>query len=335
MTVRLNDEEIKTYFYEIATGRRNVCIEKTNNENLFISIRQPTTEEKILGQWVYDQEFNRAVNVSRIKTISQMKRDFIEENTSYNQKEMSLISDFDSRILVLRLNLKKPMDEIIKLEQNQKLKNIEDRLFYIKYKKETKFLQNTAEALANSKRNRHYTFVCTEKFACPGQSFWNSKEEFQNSNIVLILKIIREISSFHVGMEHGILRAIVKDNTVRTMWRASVKTGAPFFGIPMQGGSNVFSNPASRWTPDQVNLVGWLMYYQNIEESSEPPPKHILEDDELLDKYVNSLIRKKELERVKSANKTGSNNTGSGKNVITDKIIMDPDLKEQIWGGQK
>ena len=334
MTVRLNDEQVRTYFYEIATGRRNISIEKGNGDKVLLSIRQPTTEEKILGQWIYDQEYDRAIK-SKIKTVSQMKTDFIEGNTSYNEKELSLIAGLESSIEVAKIKLKKDMDDIVRLEKNQKLKNLEERLFYIKYSKETKFLQNTAEALANSKRHRHYTFVCTEKFASLGQKYWDDNKSFQHTNNILVLRIVKELSSFLAGMDHGILRAIVKDTMIRTMWRGSVKTGSPFFGIPMQGGSNVFSEPVSRWTPDQVNLIGWLMYYQNIEESGEPPPEHVLKDDELLDKFVSNLIRSKELERIKSMNKTGGSTAGSSSNTTTDRIIMDPDMKDQIWGGEK
>lgn len=312
MTVRLNDEEVDKYFYEVASGRRNVSVKNVRGRVIDVSIRHPTPEERIEGNRIYENVYKKALN-RKILTREEMEKNFIPNNKLYNQVDIQRMSKLKSDIAVLKIGLKKPiLSGMVKRQKKEKLNKLEYELFYICYEKEHKYYEATCETLSNKKRNHYFAYICPEKYGEIGTRFWKNKNSFASSiNIVLVLNIIREFTIFNAGIDHGILRAIARSQKVKTMWVISTKTGAPLFGIPMSGGQQFFSQPISRWTTNQMNLAGWLNYYQNVSESSDPPPEYITEDDEKFDKFVQDMIRKKETERIKNIGSTSGKRRGS------------------------
>lgn len=80
------------------------------------------------------------------------------------------------------------------------------------------------------------------------------------------------------------IRALAQDGRWRMMW-ASGKQEGRVFGVP------------STWlTDEQQNLIAWSKMYDNINEHPEPPPKEVMEDDDMLDGWI--ILEQKKREKA-------------------------------------
>lgn len=68
-------------------------------------------------------------------------------------------------------------------------------------------------------------------------------------------------------------------------------------------------------TLDQQKLIGWAKLYDNIQESSEPPSKRVIEDDDFLDGWL--IVQRKKREQ--------SDNENTAKTLLTNPKIANAD----------
>lgn len=102
----------------------------------------------------------------------------------------------------------------------------------------------------------------------------------------------------------------------RARWNASTKTGSP-----------LFDGPTTDWNINQVALVYWSSFYDNIYEHPERPEAKIINNDDLLDKWVES--KSKEMEDRARKNSRNLNKTSLSAYDHDEVIYFDDDEWEQ------
>jgi hypothetical protein len=101
----------------------------------------------------------------------------------------------------------------------------------------------------------------------------------------------------------------------RARWKASTKTGSP-----------LFEGPVMDWTINQVALVFWSNFYDSIYEHPERPVQKVIDNDDLLDKWVEDQSKKME----DRARKNSSGGSGLKALDHDEVIVFDNELIEEL-----
>lgn len=94
----------------------------------------------------------------------------------------------------------------------------------------------------------------------------------------------------------------------RARWKASTKTGSP-----------LFEGPTVDWNINQVALVFWSNFYDNIFEHPERPEQKVIDNDDLLDRWVEQKGKEMEDRAKKNANK---DKYGSSSAYDHDEVVL-------------
>lgn len=120
----------------------------------------------------------------------------------------------------------------------------------------------------------------------------------------------------------GVLREIARGQGEvgaewRARWKASKDTGSPLFG-----------GIVSDWNPSQLALAYWFSFYDSIYEHPERPPMKTINNDDLLDKWVEE--KSKEVE--KRAKKASQGNLHMSKGALEhEEVIVFEDADEEYY----
>jgi hypothetical protein len=106
----------------------------------------------------------------------------------------------------------------------------------------------------------------------------------------------------------------------RARWKASTKTGSP-----------LFEGPTVDWNINQVALVFWSNFYDNIFEHPERPEQRIIENDDLLDRWVEQKGKEMEERAKKNARK---DKYGPSSAYDHDEVILFDEAAEEEFGGE-
>ena len=107
-----------------------------------------------------------------------------------------------------------------------------------------------------------------------------------NGNTLTDDQVSQVIRACKVKVRFGkvdILRELAKRPEVRLAWAISKSNKVPFF-----------PGPSTEWSIAQLRLAYWLSFYTNIESSPERPPTRIVENNEMLDKWLASKAEENE-----------------------------------------
>jgi hypothetical protein len=310
----LTDSEIVKYINEITTGLRPVKVRKNGGKreaDVTIMLRQPFGEEKRIAQLHYDNAFAQAKE-DGFRTKEQIQKDFIEHYEIYTEldktKERSLKGDVDA----LKLMYKTALTPQYKASYKDKIYDAENK-YYEFISKKTAYEKFSVETISDMARLKYLVFCCSLDIYTL-KSMWSNYEKYQDErDFVLVSDLINHLGIFILGYTSDVLRAIARSHQWRSIWNVSSKTQATLFGMPIgvqRTGNNPFTSPVADWSNAQLQLCGWSIFYDNLMQSSEPPPRQVMEDDDLCDKYVENQIEKQEKERFKSIGPKGSGHGG-------------------------
>lgn len=316
-SVHLTDEEIEQYLSEITAGVRPAVISKENGNPVRVLIRNPTAHERRVANSYYKDSFERAKKEG-MRTREQIEKEFISYYKLYTEEDKLTEAHLRDQVKVQQKLFKAARSPHYKDLYKSRIENAEQEYYEFVYKK-LKYEMHTAEVHADSKRMNYYVFCCILDFYTL-DPIWNSYSDFESEKDAIFIRNLREeVRNFFYGISVDVLRALSRTQQWRAIWNVSVKTGAPLFGIPMHGGQNLFSGPVSTWSYSQIQLCSWSIFYDNVLQSAEPPPQFVVDNDELLDKYVDQQVKKQEMERAK--------NTGTGKSAFDheDVIVLGED----------
>jgi len=88
-------------------------------------------------------------------------------------------------------------------------------------------------------------------------------------------KLILECKHNVKFKDFNIHRWLAKNNRVRLVWRIAKETNAP-----------IFEGLVSEWDMNKLSLCYWLQLYDSVSEAYKRPPQEIVDDDELLDRWL-------------------------------------------------
>jgi hypothetical protein len=126
--------------------------------------------------------------------------------------------------------------------------------------------------------------------------FWKTYTDIlKETDISFKDGVLIEFVRFYSGVPISVIREIARSNLWRIRYVNSMKTSDPLFGVP-----------ASDYTNDQLSLVYWSNYYQNIYDMmpEDRPSDATIEDDDELDAYMLAFYEDRHREEVTRKSKS-------------------------------
>ena len=154
---------------------------------------------------------------------------------------------------------------------------------------------HTAEARADDARTGYLTSVCTAGGDLLSDPLWPSWEAFQGCDDQgLIEAATRAHVRVAAGLPTRVIRALARNPEWRLRWRSAKDTSSP----PFDGHS-------SAWDRNKLNLIYWSDFYDSVIQHPEAPSEEVVENDELLQQWLNEILAKKRQKQQRSGGKAG------------------------------
>lgn len=173
---------------------------------------------------------------------------------------------------------------------------------------------NTLEYIAEQRRLNLLVGLVTEDL--DGNPVWSSPEKFnqETDNDLIDVLVDAYVRNERTSIDQ--IREIARNNIWRYRWTLGKTNIATLFGREIRD-----------MTPPQSLLVFWSEVYDSAFESIEPPPRHVIDDDEMFDKWLDSRAKEAEKKQTASYYKMKSDFKGNEKFVMVDGYYDD----EGIW----
>lgn len=296
-------EEVEDYLLKIFTGIEYVSI---HGNDLFF--KHPTNEIKQKVNIAYKKEYVRAISCGMLsrKDLKQII------------KERGLFTDEDEN------KINKLQDQLdaqgVLLSKTTRIKANQDRILKVINRLKTEIMEVESKrysALALSAENKaeeDRTFrVCSKcVYKEDGSLYWFSYENALNETDLRFKdSVLLSFIKFYGGINTTVIREIARHNLWRIRYINSQKTSETLFGIP-----------TSEYSVDQLNLVYWSNFYQNVYEMlpEDRPSDLIIEDDVSLDAYLKAYYE--ERNREDAAKRSKRTNPGKLSAFDKEEVIV-------------
>jgi len=306
-------EEVEDYLLKIFTSIEYISI---HNKVLFF--KHPTNEIKQKANLEYKNEYDRAI------VCGMLSRKDLEQII----KERGLFTDEDENMVN---KLRDQLDaQGILLAKTTRIKANQNRILNVITRLKTEILEIEAKrcsALSLSAENKAEeirTFrICSQcVYKEDKLLYWSSYDDALNeTDLGFKDSVLLNFITFYSGINTAIIREIARHNLWRIRYINSQKTSETLFGVP-----------TSEYSVDQLNLVYWSNFYQNVYEMlpEDRPSDVIIEDDIALDSYLKAYYE----ERNREDAARRSQKTSSGKLSAFDReeviVTRSHDLYEDI-----
>jgi hypothetical protein len=267
--------------YRIMKGRLSFC-----RDGLFLYIKEPNPDTMYESIAIYQEFYDKAYGAGT----------FLKEEIPQVLIEKDLYSPFDDQDIE---KYKKDIEELkyqcyknfhrVKELQSLKylIKKTEDAINKI-YRKKNQLDHVTCEGVASLAQwnwiiERSTYYVETDR-----------SYDWQSISLSTVMGIYEDSVILNEDF-----RAIARSNGWRPIWNLGKKTG------------DLFSNPSSMLTRDQIMLASFSSMYDSVYESPESPPDKVIEDDDCLDGWF--IDQRKKNEKYKREQEA--------ENIITNKKI--------------
>lgn len=121
-----------------------------------------------------------------------------------------------------------------------------------------------------------------------------NKFDFEKSSIP-IKAVMDAVASCAINPDD--IRYIARNNPWRQMWSSSKKR------------DSVFQKPSTNLDTNQLNLLSYSLFYDNIYEDPDQPDEEVIEDDDCLDGWLIMQRRKRKKEKKQKAVESTLNNS--------------------------
>ena len=145
-------------------------------------------------------------------------------------------------------------------------------------------LTKSAEYLANLERYRRFLFFLT--YDKHTKRVWQNWDSFNKADDSLLNKLMMR-SFFDPHITEKNLRDLARNDPWRPLWLVASKTG------------NLFPYPITQCTEYQRALLSWSLIYDNVYESMECPTTEIINNDALLDEWLEQQSEKRDADKNK------------------------------------
>ena len=275
----LTYEEVENHLLRIFTGVEYILVNKK-----FLTLKQPTNKIKQLANLEYQQAYERAIKCGMLskKDLKQVieKRNLFTAADRSKLKKLQDQLDAQGILLAKTTRVKANQDRILGV-----INRLKNEMFEVELKQ-----RSTMTMSADNKADEERTFnVCSKCiYKENGSLYWSSyKEALNEIDLEFKDSILLKFIIFQGGIQTSIIREIARHNLWRIRYVNSQKTSEQLFGIP-----------TSDYTTDQLNLVYWSSFYQNVYEMlpEDRPVDIIIEDDDALDAYLKSYYEERNRE---------------------------------------
>lgn len=288
-------EEVEAYLLQIFTGAKYVYI-----CDKLLMFKHPSNDVKQRANLVYKHEYDRAVEFGMLP--KEQLELVIEKRGLFTDDDKSKMKKLQDQIYAQEVVLSKT----VKIKANQErilgvIRRLKSELFEIESKKSSALLLS-AETKADEDRIFNVCTSCVYKET--GELYWSSYDEaLTEDDLEFKNTVLTQFILFYSGIDTATIRDIARHNLWRIRYTSSQKTSDSLFGVP-----------TSDYTTDQLNLVYWSSFYQNIYEMlpEDRPSDNIIEDDVSLDSYIKAYYEERNREdAARRSQKTSSGNLSS------------------------
>jgi hypothetical protein len=268
----MSNHELEISLLQIISGKIQA---EVNNQSLYIV--KPPIESLLRSNEIYDITFNEALDNNFFVEDSIL--DFMVEHNLWSLDEEKQYTEIDKEIERTKIELYNQYTSFRNCDQVRKiLANLKD------YKrkligKRSIFDIYTAEYIAGSARMFYLLWSGTY---CRGKKYFRTK--FEHADYYALNKLI---SSYN--------NSVLDDGTIRQI--SQIPQWQIYWSL---GGLNIFRKSIFTLTDNQVSLMSWSRFYDNIRKSMDAPSDEIILDDDLLDGWVIINNKKRKEEKAKS-----------------------------------
>ena len=272
--MNLTYEELELLIQKVSVGKTYLLTEQG-----FVEIIHPTNSLKLKANFIYEKSYNQALKDGLLP-----KKDLevlIKERGIFSQFDEDQVAKINSQLDAQKIVLSKTLK--VKANQdriNKTIKDLEEKRSLLLYKKYSK-LYMSAEIKAEEDMNAFLCSMCV--YDDNENRFWSSHEDFlKYDDVELKNKILQTFLELIRGIDIKTIRFLARS----TIWRIRYNTSAKV-------SDTLFNKPTSEYTIDQLNLVYWSNYYDNIYNmlSSDRPTDDIIDDDDALDEFMEEYYR--------------------------------------------
>jgi hypothetical protein len=280
----LTYEEVESCLLRIFTSEEYVDFNK-GSEQLSLVFRQPSNSIKLRANVVYNKTYKEAVDsgllpLDKLEELLISRQVFTEEDQVNIDKLESKLAG--QKVLLSKTTKVKAHSDRIK----RIISEYENQINEIKYKKYSKLIMS-AETKAEEDKHAFLCSACTFN-VLTNELYWNNVSMIMlETDLNFKEEVMRKFLKFYNGIDTKSIRFLARHALWRIRYVSSQKISDSLFGVP-----------TSQYTNDQLNLVYWSNYYQNIYEmlSEDRPSDLIIEDDESLDAYMTSYYEERNRE---------------------------------------
>ncbi len=287
MSLKLDAKRVEILFNEIKTGFRVLNIGGTL---IYIKYPDPLLVSEVS---FYEQEIKQKYN-KRLPTKSEVLDYFNSKiRVENNIQDIDVLLKKSSKLDLTIAHFEKmgmtPEDQTLMfyLKQREDLnkeinksKKFNASAFAFSSVKE-KALRNCFETKISQAVIMYYIERCTffRKKNDIVPLFYHKKFSSFNEKMNFVNKIIDHFVKFMSGYEEKELRALARSSYVTSLYKISNKTNTP-----------IFKGSTTEYNQLQITLLAWCDYYHSIFSNIGAPERHIIDDDELFDKWVEKKI---------------------------------------------
>lgn len=267
--------ELQALFDRIISGHATVIY----NTKIYCIKDINALQRPILDNY-YQEMYATFVNDGLLS--DELKDSLLKQKSIWLEKDEVLLTERRDRIKELRREvLKHEFQSIKKQLVVTEINKIEREIKKIVYRKNS-LLMNTADYFATIEKYKYSLFLNT--YDTTGTKIWGSFEEFQNESEGLISHLL-DRAYYNDEINEDKIRLLARSEPWRSIWVAANKVG------------NLFSTPLVFCTEMQKVLISWSLIYDTVYESMESPSDEIINNDILLDAWLQKQSEKRKKEK--------------------------------------
>jgi hypothetical protein len=290
MSKNLDDLRETAIIDIIVSARYYVKILKDSKE-VILCLVHPYCSDRLYSEFVYEMSYDEAIDLGilsrdELEKIIQKRGLITKEDRQREEELVKQIHGLETLFDKMRF----AKDKKDKVKENIARLNSELLKLRLKF---NKFQSLTAESIANEAKINHLCWSsCYTKLGI--SRYWGAYSAFDlEENLNFKSEVVGESLSFLIGFSEKTLRKLARSSEWRIRYMSSLKATFP-----------LFSRKPEDYTKDQIALMYWSNFYQSIYEmlSDDRPSNDIIENDNLLDVYMEDYYKGLEQDRLVSSN---------------------------------
>lgn len=144
--------------------------------------------------------------------------------------------------------------------------------------KKSAFFAASAEAVGRLSKLSHILISCTH--LPDGNYVWSTEDNADARDVANLIEVYNGSI-----LDETEMRSLARHEKWRTYWTASKSEGS------------LFGKCALELTEQQLHLIAWSRFYDNIHESPDCPNDDVVEDDDMLDGWITYMNRQRQREK--------------------------------------